>query len=112
MSILFGQIIHNKPVILAPMSGITDQPFRRLVVGFGADLVVSEMISSAGIVDNSHISNERARWSADEGVRVVQLAGCKIGLIAQAARLSQDRGADVIDINMGCPVKKVVGGFA
>ncbi|MFP6727938.1 MAG: tRNA-dihydrouridine synthase, partial [Alphaproteobacteria bacterium] len=112
MSIFFGQTIHDKPVILAPMSGITDQPFRRLVVDFGVDLVVSEMISSAGFVDGNHISNERARWAADEGVRVVQLAGCKIGPIAEAARLSQDRGADVIDINMGCPVKKVVGGFA
>ena len=112
MSIFSGQTIHDKPVILAPMSGITDQPFRRLVVDFGVDLVVSEMISSAGFVDGSQISNERARWAADEGVRVVQLAGCKIGPIAQAARLSQDQGADVIDINMGCPVKKVVGGLA
>nr|MCS5607538.1 tRNA-dihydrouridine synthase [Alphaproteobacteria bacterium] len=100
MSIFSGQTIHDKPVILAPMSGITDQPFRRLVMDFGVDLVVSEMISSAGLVDGSQISNERARWAADEGVRVVQLAGCKIGPIAEAARLSQDRGADVIDINM------------
>ena len=112
MSIIFDQTIYDKPVILAPMSGITDQPFRRLVVGFGVDLVISEMISSAGFVNGSHISNERARSAVDEGVRVVQLAGCQIGPIAQAARLSQDRGADVIDINMGCPVKKVVDGLA
>ena len=112
MSIIFDHTIYDKPVILAPMSGITDEPFRRLVMDFGVDLVVSEMISSAGFVDGNHISNERARWAADVGIRVVQLAGCKIGPIAEAARLSQDRGADVIDINMGCPVKKVVGGFA
>ena len=112
MSIIFDQTIYDKPVILAPMSGITDQPFRRLVVGFGVDLVISEMISSAGFVNGSHISTERARSAVDEGVRVVQLAGCQIGPIAQAARLSQDRGADVIDINMGCPVKKVVAGLA
>ena len=112
MSKFLDRTLHDKPVILAPMSGITDQPFRRLVVAFGVDLVISEMISSTGFVDGSQISHERARWAADEGIRVVQLAGCQIGPIAQAARLSQDQGAGVIDINMGCPVKKVVGGLA
>ncbi|MFP6748854.1 MAG: tRNA dihydrouridine synthase DusB [Alphaproteobacteria bacterium] len=112
MSIQIGPHIWDQPVILAPMSGITDQPFRRLVRGFGVDLVVSEMIASAGLVRGSRISSERAKWAADEGPRVVQLAGCEAQPMAEAARLNQDQGADIIDINMGCPVKKVVGGAA
>ncbi len=112
MSIQIGSHTWDQPVILAPMSGITDQPFRRLVRGFGVDFVVSEMIASAGLIRGSRISNERAKWSADEGMRVVQLAGCQAEPMAEAARLNQDQGADVIDINMGCPVKKVVGGAA
>jgi tRNA-dihydrouridine synthase B len=112
MSIHLGGAIMAQPVILAPMSGITDQPFRRLVRSFGVDMVVSEMIASASQIKGTRISNERARWASDEGLRVVQLAGCQTGAMAQAARLNQDQGADVIDINMGCPVKKVVGGSA
>ena len=112
MSMILGSKILNNPVFLAPMSGITDQPFRRLVRGFGVDVVVSEMIASAMLVQGSRISQERTRWSADEGLRVVQLAGCQTEPMAQAARLNQDQGADVIDINMGCPVKKVTGGSA
>lgn len=112
MSIQFGATVLDQPVILAPMSGITDQPFRRLVRGFGVDVVVSEMIASASQVKGSRISSERARWAADEGLRVVQLAGCQTEPMARAAAMNQDQGADVIDINMGCPVKKVVGGSA
>ncbi|MDA1101216.1 MAG: tRNA dihydrouridine synthase DusB [Proteobacteria bacterium] len=112
MSIQLGSANFNKPVILAPMSGITDLPFRRQVSGFGVDIVVSEMIASAGVVSDNRRSKERAIWAADEGLRVVQLAGCLPDAMAQAARLSQDQGADAIDINMGCPVKKVVGGSA
>jgi tRNA-dihydrouridine synthase B len=94
------------------MSGITDLPFRRLVNGFGVDMVVSEMIASVGVVSGNRLSRERAISAPDEGLRVVQLAGCLPDAMAQAARLNQDHGADVIDINMGCPVKKVVGGSA
>lgn len=112
MSIHLGPSKLDQPVILAPMSGITDLPFRRLVRGFGVDFAVSEMIASSGVVSGGRISKERASWAADEGLRVVQLAGCQPEPMAQAARLSQDQGADVIDINMGCPVKKVVGGSA
>lgn len=75
-------------------------------------MVVSEMIASAGVVSGNRLSRERATWAADEGLRVVQLAGCLPQAMAEAARLSQDQGAEVIDINMGCPVKKVVGGSA
>ena len=112
MSNQFAATILDQPVILAPMSGITDQPFRRLVREFGVDVVVSEMIASASQVRGSRISNERARWAVDEGLRVVQLAGCQTEPMALAAAMNQDQGADVIDINMGCPVKKVVGGAA
>ena len=112
MSNQFAATILDQPVILAPMSGITDQPFRRLVREFGVDIVVSEMIASASQVKGSRISSERARWTVDEGLRVVQLAGCRTELMALAAAMNQDQGADVIDINMGCPVKKVVGGSA
>lgn len=112
MSITLGRTALEQPVILAPMSGITDLPFRRLVRRFGADMVVSEMIASNGVVNGSRISKERGLWAADEGLRVVQLAGCLPDAMAQAARLNQDQGAQVIDINMGCPVKKVVGGSA
>ena len=112
MSIQLGPSKLEQPVILAPMSGITDLPFRRLVRGFGVDFAVSEMIASTGVVSGGRVSRERASWAADEGLRVVQLAGCLPEPMAQAARLSQDQGADVIDINMGCPVKKVVGGSA
>ncbi|MDP6690930.1 MAG: tRNA dihydrouridine synthase DusB [Alphaproteobacteria bacterium] len=112
MSIHLGATSLERPVILAPMSGVTDLPFRRLVRGFGVDFTVSEMIASSGVVSGGRISRERALWAPDEGLRVVQLAGCLPEPMAQAARLCREQGADVIDINMGCPVKKVVGGSA
>ena len=107
-----GSATYETPVFLAPMSGITDQPFRRVVCQYGVDVVVSEMIASAGVVDDHRLSRERAMWSGEEGLRVVQLAGCRADIMARAAAMNQDDGADVIDINMGCPVKKVVGGSA
>ncbi|NQV58645.1 MAG: tRNA dihydrouridine synthase DusB [Alphaproteobacteria bacterium] len=112
MSVKLGSIRLDQPVILAPMSGITDLPFRRLVAGFGVDMAVSEMIASVGVVSGNRLSRERAISGPDEGLRVVQLAGCLPDAMARAARLNQDQGVDVIDINMGCPVKKVVGGSA
>ena len=112
MSIHLGSLVLERPVILAPMSGVSDPPFRRLVRRFGADLVVSEMILSTGVVMDSRHSRERAVWSAAEGPRVVQLAGRQPAAMAEAARLNEDQGAKVIDINMGCPVKKVIGGAA
>ncbi|MDP6345046.1 MAG: tRNA dihydrouridine synthase DusB [Alphaproteobacteria bacterium] len=112
MSIHLGSLVLERPVILAPMSGVSDPPFRRLVRRFGADLVVSEMILSTGVVMDSRHSRERAVWSAAEGPRVVQLAGRQPAAMAEAARLNEDQGAKVIDINRGCPVKKVIGGAA
>ena len=101
------------PVILAPMSGVTDMPFRRMVKRGGGGLVVSEMIASAAMVrenrktsaDGQEFARRSSRWS-------VQLAGCEPEVMAEAAKLNEDRGAAIIDINFGCPVKKVVNGHA
>jgi nifR3 family TIM-barrel protein len=96
------------PVILAPMSGVTDLPFRRLVRGLGAGLVVSEMIASWAIVRENRAT---LRMAAVEGTpSAIQLAGCDPVAMAEAARIAVDRGADIIDINFGCPVKKVAVG--
>ena len=112
MSFTLGPYTFDQPVILAPMSGITDLPFRRLVADFGADLVVSEMIASGGVIHENRESAERGATWAEEKPRVIQLAGVDPHLMAQAARLCQQRGCDIVDINMGCPVKRVVSGCA
>lgn len=103
------------PVALAPMSGITDLPFRQAVAGFGAGLLVSEMISSGELVTArpSRRAASRARTRADGGIpTAVQLAGCQPGPLAEAARIAEAEGAVLIDLNFGCPAKKVVGGLA
>lgn len=112
MSIQVGPIEIKDPVILAPMSGVTDMPFRRLVKAFGAGLVVSEMIASEAMIRATRRSMKMASNCADEFPMSVQLAGCEAAKMAEAARLNEDRGAAIIDINMGCPVKKVVNGHA
>ncbi len=100
------------PVILAPMSGVTDMPFRRLVKRSGAGLVVSEMIASQAMVRESRQSLLMARNTPEEFPMAVQLAGCEPEVMAEAAKLNEDSGAALIDINFGCPVKKVVNGHA
>jgi tRNA-dihydrouridine synthase B len=112
MGISIGSISLADPVILAPMSGVTDLPFRRLVKRRGAGLVVSEMIASAAMVRENRKTLLMAANDAEEHPMAVQLAGCEPGVMAEAAKLNQDRGAAVIDINFGCPVKKVVNGHA
>jgi len=94
------------------MSGVTDLPFRRLVKGEGAGLVVSEMIASQAMIRQNRKTLKMATNCAEEFPMAVQLAGCEPEVMAEAARLNQDRGAAIIDINMGCPVKKVVNGHA
>jgi tRNA-dihydrouridine synthase B len=94
------------------MSGVTDMPFRRLVKSYGAGLVVSEMIASEAMIRASRQSLLMARNSAEEHPMSVQLAGCEPHVMAEAAKLNEDGGAAIIDINMGCPVKKVVNGYA
>lgn len=112
MSINVGPVIIADPVILAPMSGVTDLPFRRLVKRHGAGLVVSEMIASEAMVRASRQSLKMAENTPEEFPMSVQLAGCEGHVMAEAAKLNEDRGAAIIDINMGCPVKKVVNGHA
>jgi tRNA-dihydrouridine synthase B len=112
MSISIGPIRLEDPVILAPMSGVTDLPFRRLVKRSGAGLVVSEMIASQALIRESRKSLLMAESSPDELPMAVQLAGCEPEVMAEAAKLNEDRGAALIDINFGCPVKKVVNGHA
>jgi tRNA-dihydrouridine synthase B len=112
MSICLGSVTIEDPVILAPMSGVTDLPFRRLVKQQGAGLVVSEMIASEAMIRETRQSMTMAKSAADERPLAVQLAGCEPRVMAEAAKLNADRGAQMIDINFGCPVKKVVNGHA
>ncbi len=111
MSIAIGNLVLDAPVILAPMSGVTDAPFRRLVKQFGAGLVVSEMIASNAMIRQMQESvKESRKMSGDcaaEYPLSVQLAGSDPEVMAEAAKLNADRGAAVIDINFGCPAKKV-----
>lgn len=98
------------PVVLAPMAGITDLPFRRVVAGFGAGLVVSEMIASQDLVQARASVRAKAELGLGEARTAVQLAGREAHWMAEAARMAEAGGARIIDINMGCPAKKVTGG--
>lgn len=108
MSIRIGSVEIDAPVILAPMSGVSDLPFRRLVKEWGAGLVVSEMIASQAMVNANRKTLKMTTNCAEEQPMAVQLAGYEPELMAEAAKMNADRGAAIIDINMGCPVKKVV----
>lgn len=112
MGISIGALTLDDPVILAPMSGVSDLPFRRLVKRLGAGLVVSEMIASEAMIRETRQSMTMAKSCADEQPMAVQLAGCEPRVMGEAAKLNADRGARIIDINFGCPVKKVVNGHA
>jgi tRNA-dihydrouridine synthase B len=112
MGISIGSLTLDDPIMLAPMSGVTDLPFRRLVKRLGAGLVVSEMIASEAMIRETRQSLTMARNCPEEQPMAVQLAGCEPRVMAEAAKLNADRGARVIDINFGCPVKKVVNGHA
>jgi len=94
------------------MSGVTDLPFRRLVKRHGAGLVVSEMIASEAMIRENRTTLRMAQNTPEEFPMAVQLAGCEARVLGEAAKLNEDRGAAIIDINMGCPVKKVVNGHA
>ena len=107
MALQIDHIALDNPVLLAPMSGVSDMPFRRLVKGFGAGLVISEMIASRAMIYASKKTMKMATNCAEEHPMAVQLAGCEPEVMAEAARLNEDRGAAIIDINMGCPAKKV-----
>lgn len=110
--ISIGPVTINEPVILAPMTGVTDRPFRKLVRRFGSGLNVTEMIASQAMIRETRQSLQKADWDPCEDPISMQLAGCSPHEMAEAAKLNEDRGAAIIDINMGCPVKKVVNGDA
>ncbi|KUF12349.1 tRNA dihydrouridine synthase DusB [Pseudoponticoccus marisrubri] len=112
MSLSLGSRQIAPPVLLAPLAGITDLPFRRLVSGFGAGLVVSEMIASGEFLTARPGTREKAELGAGIENTSVQIAGREPGPMAEAARQVADMGARVIDINMGCPAKKVTGGWS
>ncbi len=112
MTVSIGPITLAELVILAPMSGVTDMPFRRLVKRCGAGLVISEMIASQAMIRETRRTMKMAVNCPEEQPMAVQLAGCEPEVMAEAARINEDRGAAIIDINMGCPVKKVVNGHA
>jgi nifR3 family TIM-barrel protein len=108
-SLKIGDIEVANPVLLAPMSGITDAPFRRLAAALGAGLVVSEMTASDDLVRGRPMSRLRCEASGI-GPHVVQLAGCETRWMAEGARIAEAAGAEIIDINMGCPARHVTGG--
>jgi len=107
-----GSVRIDAPVILAPMTGVTDLPFRRIVKRYGAGLTVSEMIASQAMIRETRQSLQKSLWDPSEEPVSLQLAGCTPYEMAEAAKLNEQRGAAIIDINMGCPVKKVVNGDA
>jgi tRNA-dihydrouridine synthase B len=110
--IRIGPIEVASPVILAPMTAVTDLPFRRAVKRYGAGLTVTEMIASQAMIRETRQSLQKSLWDPAEEPVAMQLAGCEPHVMAEAARLNEQRGAAIIDINMGCPVKKVVNGWA
>ena len=112
MSFTIGTTSLEPPIALAPMAGITDRPYRDLVRSFGVGLMVSEMVASQEMVQAKPGVRERAELSADVENTAVQLAGREATWMAEAARQVADRGAKVIDINMGCPAKKVTNGYS
>ena len=109
-SISIGPVTIATPVVLAPMTGVTDMPFRTLVRRYGCGLNVTEMIATAAMIRETRQSLQKAAWHPLEEPVSMQLAGCSPTEMAEAAKLNADRGAAIIDINMGCPVKKVVNG--
>lgn len=111
-SIDIGPIRVDVPVVLAPMTGVTDLPFRRLVRRYGSGLNVTEMIASQAAIRDTRQSIQKAAWDVIEEPVSMQLVGCDPESMGEAARLNQDRGAAIIDINFGCPVRKVTNGMA
>lgn len=107
-----GPVTIDNPVILAPMTGVTDMPFRTLVRRYGSGLNVTEMIASPAAIRETRQSIQKAAWDAAEEPVSMQLVGCTPHEMAEAAKLSEQKGAAIIDINMGCPVRKVTSGDA
>ena len=112
MSIAIGDIMLRNRALLAPMAGITDLPFRQLAARFGAALTTSEMVASGELVTGRASTATKADIDPALGPAAVQIAGREAGLMAEAARIAEGGGAEIIDINMGCPAKKVTTGLS
>ena len=110
--IQIGPVRVEAPVLLAPMTGVTDRPFRRLVRRYGSGLNVTEMVASQAAIRETRQSVQKFAWDPIEDPVSMQLVGCTPFEMAEAAKLSEDRGAAIVDINMGCPVRKVTSGDA
>jgi len=110
--IAIGPVTIDTPVILAPMTGVSDLPFRKMVRRYGSGLNVTEMIASQAAIRETRQSLQKAAWDPIEEPVSMQLVGCSPREMGEAAKLNEDRGAAIIDINMGCPVRKVVNGWA
>ncbi|MDB5682475.1 MAG: tRNA-dihydrouridine synthase [Sphingomonas bacterium] len=110
--IQIGPVRIDDPVILAPMTGVTDMPFRRMVRRYGSGLNVTEMVASQAAIRETRQSLQKAAWHPVEEPVSMQLVGCTPYDMGEAAKLAEDRGAAIIDINMGCPVRKVTNGDA
>ena len=107
-----GPVRIDNPVLLAPMTGVTDLPFRRVVRGYGSGLNVTEMVASQAAIRETRQSLQKFAWDPIEDPVSMQLVGCTPHEMAEAAKLSEERGAAIVDINMGCPVRKVTSGDA
>jgi tRNA-dihydrouridine synthase B len=107
-----GPVTIATPVVLAPMTGVTDMPFRALVRRYGSGLNGTEMVASEAAIRETRQSIQKAAWAPIEDPVSMQLVGCDPVSMAEAAKMSADRGAAIIDINFGCPVRKVVGQYA
>jgi tRNA-dihydrouridine synthase B len=112
MGIHIGPVVTRNRIFLAPMSGVTDEPFRALAHRLGAGLVVSEMVASEQLVRARPDMLRRAKGAGTIWPLVIQLAGREERWMSEGAKLAQDLGADIIDINMGCPAREVTGGLS
>lgn len=110
--ISIGPVKVETPVVLAPMTGVTDMPFRKLVRRYGSGLNVTEMVATPAAIRETRQSVQKFAWDLSEEPVSMQLVGCEPDQMAEAAKLSADRGAAIVDINMGCPVRKVTNGDA
>jgi tRNA-dihydrouridine synthase B len=110
--IAIGPVTVAEPVVLAPMTGVTDMPFRTLVRRYGSGLNVTEMVASEAAIRETRVSTQKTAWDRIEEPVSMQLVGCDPASMAKAAKIQEGNGAAIIDINFGCPVRKVVGQFA
>jgi tRNA-dihydrouridine synthase B len=110
--IQIGPVRIDEPVLLAPMTGVTDLPFRRVVRRYGSGLNVTEMVASQAAIRETRQSMQKFAWDPIEDPVSMQLVGCTPHEMGEAAKLSEERGAAIVDINMGCPVRKVTSGDA